>query len=108
MGNPVFDRKRGVIKTILRAKQYGFIHVTEKEEYFFHSTALQGVKFSELVAGDAVSFIPTTGKGNKLRAVGIRRINVDTSPGPGSSSAPVEDAVPEEGQQRVHHEEDNE
>ncbi len=86
MGNPVFDRKRGVIKTVLRAKQYGFIEVTPKEEYFFHSTALQGIKFSELVAGDAVSFIPTTGKEGKLRAVGIRRLDVDT-PGVANSSA---------------------
>lgn len=95
MSNPTFDRKRGVIKTIFRAKQYGFIQVTPKEEYFFHGTALQGVKFSELVAGDAVSFIPTTSKEGKLRAVGIRRFNVDS--GSGNGALPGKEApVPEE------------
>lgn len=101
MGNPVFERKRGVIKTVLHAKQYGFIHVSDKEEYFFHSTAIQpGVKFSELVAGDAVSFIPTPGKEGKLRAVGIRRLYVD--PAVGSDSTPVAEGAVPEAAGRVH------
>ena len=106
MGSPVFDRKRGVVKTVLRAKQYGFIQVSDKEEYFFHSTALQGMKFSDLIAGDAVSFIPTIGKGGKLRAVGIRRIDVDMDLGSSSSSVPDVEGVLPEGAGTVRDEED--
>ena len=97
MGNPVFERKRGVIKAILRAKLYGFIQVTPEEEYFFHHTTLQDVKFADLADGDMVSFIPTTGPGGRLRAVGVKRETVVGSSDGDVSSDPEKGPVPEEG-----------
>lgn len=74
MDNPI-ERKRGVIKTVFAAKKFGFIQVTKDEEYFFHQSALQGVAFKDLIAGDIVTFIPTVGPApdKRNRAVGVRR-----------------------------------
>lgn len=74
MDSPI-ERKRGVIKTVFAAKKFGFIQVTKDEEYFFHQSALQGVTFKELTAGDIVTFIPTVGPApdKRNRAVGVRR-----------------------------------
>jgi cold shock CspA family protein len=68
------ERLTGVIKTALSAKKYGFISAQGGGDYFFHKSALRGVKFEDLIAGDVVSFIPTEGKhpGQK-KAVDVTR-----------------------------------
>jgi cold shock protein len=48
---------KGTIKTVVSEKNFGFITPEEGDkDIFFHASALQGVEFSQLKAGDAVSF----------------------------------------------------
>lgn len=52
----------GTIKT-LTDKNYGFIsREGEKDDLFFHASALQGVSFDELKVGDAVTFEVVSGE----------------------------------------------
>lgn len=68
------ERVTGVIKTVFPAKLYGFISAQGGRDYFFHVSALRGVKFETLIAGDVVSFIPTEGKTpDKPKAVDVRK-----------------------------------
>ncbi|MBI4133707.1 cold shock domain-containing protein [Candidatus Uhrbacteria bacterium] len=62
----------GTIKT-LTDKGFGFITVEGREkEVFFHSSALVGVSYTELSAGDTVSFeIEESDKGP--RATNVKR-----------------------------------
>ncbi len=47
----------GTIKTLVTEKNFGFITPEDgSKDIFFHATALNGVQFSELKQGDAVSF----------------------------------------------------
>ncbi len=52
----------GTIKK-LTDKGFGFISTGGAKDLFFHSKALQGVRFEELYEGQKVSF--TTGQGPK-------------------------------------------
>ncbi|MEK7115626.1 MAG: cold shock domain-containing protein [Patescibacteria group bacterium] len=52
----------GTIKTLVRAKGFGFIsREGETKDLFFHSTELKGVTYDELKEGDNVSFEVTQG-----------------------------------------------
>jgi CspA family cold shock protein len=60
----------GTIKR-LTDKGFGFIATGEGTEYFFHQSAVQGVRFDDLREGQRVSF--TIGQGPKgPRAEGVR------------------------------------
>jgi CspA family cold shock protein len=52
----------GTIKK-LTDKGFGFINTGKEKDLFFHSSAVQGVSFSELREGQKVSF--TEGRGQK-------------------------------------------
>jgi CspA family cold shock protein len=52
----------GTIKK-LTDKGFGFINVGNGKDLFFHSSALQGVRYEELQEGQMVSY--TVGKGQK-------------------------------------------
>lgn len=48
---------KGAIKSIISDKHFGFITPEDgSKDVFFHETGLQGIQFSELKSGDAVSF----------------------------------------------------
>ncbi len=48
---------KGTIKTVIAEKHFGFITPEDgSKDVFFHETGLQGIQFSELKAGDVVSF----------------------------------------------------
>ncbi len=48
---------KGTIKTVIAEKHFGFITPEDgSKDVFFHETGLQGITFSELNVGDAVSF----------------------------------------------------
>lgn len=48
---------KGTIKSIIAEKHFGFITPEDgSKDVFFHETGLQGIQFSELKTGDAVSF----------------------------------------------------
>jgi len=48
---------KGTIKTVVSDKNFGFITPEEgSKDIFFHASALQGVEFSQLKPGDAVTF----------------------------------------------------
>lgn len=52
-----FFTMTGTIKTLVTEKNFGFITPEDgSKDIFFHATALNGVQFSELRQGDAVSF----------------------------------------------------
>jgi CspA family cold shock protein len=60
----------GTIKR-LTDKGFGFIATGEGTEYFFHQSAVQGVRFDDLREGQRVSF--TIGQGPKgPRAEGVK------------------------------------
>ena len=63
----------GTVKTIITDKHFGFITPEDgSKDVFFHETGLQGVQFSELKSGDAVSFdVEQSEKGP--RAVNVTR-----------------------------------
>jgi CspA family cold shock protein len=47
----------GTIKSLITEKHFGFIAPEDgSKDVFFHESGLQGVQFSELKSGDAVSF----------------------------------------------------
>ncbi len=52
----------GTIKK-LTDKNFGFIKTENNKDLFFHSSALQGVRFEELKIGQKVSY--TEGQGKK-------------------------------------------
>ena len=52
----------GVIKKVLD-KGFGFITTTNGKDLFFHSSAVQGVDFNQLAAGQKVTY--TEGMGQK-------------------------------------------
>ena len=64
---------KGTIKTIVAEKHFGFITPEDgSKDVFFHESGLQGVQFSELKTGDAVSFdVEQSDKGP--RAVNVTR-----------------------------------
>jgi len=48
---------KGTIKSLIAEKHFGFITPEDaSKDVFFHETGLVGVQFSELKAGDAVTF----------------------------------------------------
>lgn len=48
---------KGTIKTIVADKNFGFITSEEgSKDIFFHASSLNGIQFSQLKVGDAVSF----------------------------------------------------
>jgi cold shock protein len=53
----------GTIKRLVSDKGFGFVAAPDGNEYFFHQSALNGVPFSELREGEAVTF--QTGQGPK-------------------------------------------
>lgn len=64
---------KGTIKTLIAEKHFGFITPDDgSKDVFFHESGLQGVQFSDLKAGDAVSFeVEQSDKGP--RAVSVTR-----------------------------------
>ena len=52
----------GTIKTLTK-KGFGFINTGGEKNLFFHSSAVQGVRFNELQVGQKVSY--TEGQGPK-------------------------------------------
>ena len=47
----------GTIKTLIAEKHFGFITPEgDSKDIFFHESALNGVNFTDLKAGDAVNF----------------------------------------------------
>jgi CspA family cold shock protein len=64
----------GTIKTINRDKGFGFIRDDDKEEYFFHRSALDGVQFDQLFEGQAVAFeVVDSTKGPRAGRVALRQ-----------------------------------
>lgn len=63
----------GTIKSIIFDKHFGFIATGDgSKDVFFHETGLQGVQFSELKTGDAVTFeVEQSEKGP--RAINVAR-----------------------------------
>lgn len=61
----------GTIKRLVRDKGFGFLADGTGVEYFFHSSAFDGV-FEDLQDGDAVTFTPSSGPKGP-RAEGVRR-----------------------------------
>lgn len=53
---------KGKVKKLLSEKRCGFIHGTDKKDYFFHASALQTVKYEEVEVGMAVEFEPSEGE----------------------------------------------
>lgn len=48
---------KGTVKSIIFEKHFGFITPEDgSKDVFFHESGLQGIQFSELKSGDAVSF----------------------------------------------------
>ena len=64
---------KGTIKRLVAEKNFGFIGQEGGEkDVFFHASALQGLQFSDLNVGDAVSFnVEDSEKGP--RAVNVNR-----------------------------------
>ena len=64
---------KGTVKSIISEKHFGFITPEDgSKDVFFHESGLQGVQFSELKTGDAVSFdVEQSDKGP--RAVNVTR-----------------------------------
>ncbi len=64
---------KGTIKRLVADKNFGFIGMEDgSSDVFFHASALQGVQFSELQSGDAVTFeVEQSEKGP--RAVNVAR-----------------------------------
>jgi len=64
----------GTIKKLVEGKGFGFIESSEiDKDVFFHSTALQGVEFTELREGDQVTFeTEQTDKG--VNAINVSRV----------------------------------
>jgi CspA family cold shock protein len=67
----------GKIATLVPHRGFGFIRGEDGKEYFFHLSALQGVRFEELTEGQDVEFGPqeqSTGDraGERPRAVSVR------------------------------------
>lgn len=64
---------KGSIKRLMAEKNFGFIGPEDgSKDVFFHASGLQGVQFSELNVGDAVSFeVEDSDKGP--RAVNVSR-----------------------------------
>jgi len=46
----------GTIKRLVSDKGFGFVAAGDGNEYFFHQSACNGVRFDELREGQAVSF----------------------------------------------------
>jgi CspA family cold shock protein len=46
----------GTIKRIVSDKGFGFVAADDGTEYFFHNSAVSGVRFDELREGQKVSF----------------------------------------------------
>jgi CspA family cold shock protein len=47
---------KGTVKRLVSDKGFGFIAAEDGQEYFFHQSALNGVSFSGLREGQAVTF----------------------------------------------------
>ena len=47
---------KGTVKRLVSDKGFGFIAAEDGQEYFFHQSALNGVTFSGLREGQAVTF----------------------------------------------------
>ncbi len=48
---------KGTIKSLVAGKNFGFITPEDgSKDVFFHATSLQGVQFTDLKTGDAVTF----------------------------------------------------
>lgn len=48
---------QGTIKTLISDKSFGFITPEDgSKDIFFHATSLSGVEYSDLKAGDTVTF----------------------------------------------------
>jgi len=63
----------GVVARLQQGKGWGFINADGKD-YFFHYSALKGVRFEELTEGDAVTFLPGESESGKgPRAENVRR-----------------------------------
>ena len=58
-----FEMAEGTIKKRLADKGFGFIDVGGGKDLFFHSSAVEGVRFGDLREGQRVSF--TEGQGPK-------------------------------------------
>ncbi|MEK7644241.1 MAG: cold shock domain-containing protein [Patescibacteria group bacterium] len=65
---------KGTIKTLVAEKHFGFITPGDgSKDVFFHETGLNGVQFSELRAGDMVTFeVEQSDKGP--RAANVTRV----------------------------------
>lgn len=46
----------GTIKRIVSDKGFGFVAADDGQEYFFHNSAVSGVRFDELREGQKVTF----------------------------------------------------
>jgi len=65
----------GTIKNKVEGKGFGFISVDgEDKDLFFHTSALVGVTFEELNAGDKVSFDKNTESPKGPSAINVTRI----------------------------------
>ena len=63
----------GTIKTLIADKHFGFITPEgASKDIFFHESALNGVNFSDLKAGDVVSF-DTEDSEKGPRAINVAR-----------------------------------
>ena len=65
---------KGIIKSIIADKHFGFITPEDgSKDVFFHESGLQGIQFSEIKIGDAVSYDEEkTDKGP--RAINVARV----------------------------------
>jgi cold shock protein len=62
---------KGTIKTLVTEKNFGFITPEEGDkDIFFHASSLVGIEFTQLNAGDAVTFeVEQTEKGPRATNV---------------------------------------
>ena len=68
---------KGVIKTLITDRGFGFIQTAEGTDLFFHRSELQGVEYDALRRGQEVEFDMGKGRDGRSQAVGVRLAEVD-------------------------------
>jgi CspA family cold shock protein len=72
---------------------YGFIKAEQKEDYFFHSSDLEGVKFNSLSEGQEVEFEKGQGRDGRPQANKVRLTETQASDDGGDDQDGGEDEV---------------
>ena len=62
----------GNVKRIVVDRGFGFLSGEDGQEYFFHRSSLEGLRFEDLQEGDRVAFDEEPGSPKGPRARGVR------------------------------------